>query len=123
MNHFGQLGSGLPSPAQEINGVVSCRHPLDTLHACAHTPPCTPRHTTADGLLEGPTADSCEKGGRYMPYNPRFTYRKEVQDYLRSCEHLLVAATSPLPFTEDEVAMIGAYVAEVQKIFAVSMAK
>lgn len=78
-------------------------------------------HTNADGLLEGPTADKCEKGGLLMSDNPVFAYRREIQDYLRSCEHLLAAAvTSPQPFTKEELAMVGYYAAEIQKILPVS---
>ena len=58
-----------------------------------------------------------------MPDNPFFAFREEVQDYSRSCEHLLAAATTPPPFTQDELAMITHYVAEVQKMLAVSTAK
>ena len=55
--------------------------------------------------------------------NPVFAYRREVQDYLRSCEHLLAAAATSAPFTQEEMAMIGYYAAEVQKILAVTTAK
>jgi len=51
--------------------------------------------TNADGLLKGPTADKCEKGGRPMANSPFPAFRKEVQDYLRSCEHLISAVISP----------------------------
>jgi hypothetical protein len=51
-----------------------------------------------------------------MSDNPVFAYRREVQEYLRASEHLLAAATSRPPFTEEELAMIRYYVAEVQKI-------
>lgn len=78
-------------------------------------------HTTADGLLEGLTADSCEKGGR-MSDNQVLAYRQEVQDYLRSWEHLLAAAAA-LPFSEEELSMVGYYAAEVQKILPVTTAK
>jgi hypothetical protein len=55
-----------------------------------------------------------------MADNPVFRYRQEVQDYLRSCEHLLSAATTPPSLTEEELAMIGYYVAELQKLLPVS---
>jgi hypothetical protein len=58
-----------------------------------------------------------------MSDNPVFAYRDEVQVYLRSCDYLLAAATTPPPFTHEERAMIGYCVAEVQKILAVSTAK
>jgi hypothetical protein len=58
-----------------------------------------------------------------MPSNPVFTYRREVQDYLRSCEHLLAAASAPPPLTQEELAMVQYYVAEVQKILPVSVGK
>ena len=57
-----------------------------------------------------------------MSDNPFLAYHREVQDYLRSSEHLLAAAaTSQL--SEEELAMVGYYVAEVQKILPVSTAK
>ncbi len=55
-----------------------------------------------------------------MSENPIFAYRPEVQDYLRSCEHLLVAATEPPSLTVEELAMIGYYVAQLQKLLPVS---
>jgi hypothetical protein len=58
-----------------------------------------------------------------MSDNPVFAYRREIQDYLRSCEHLIAAASNPPPFTQEELAMIGYYAAEVQKILAVPTAK
>lgn len=80
-------------------------------------------HTPADGLpQEGPTADKCEKGGRLMS-DPFFPFRKEAEIYFRSCENLLSAATAPPPFSQQELAMIGHYVAEVQKLVAVSAKK
>ena len=56
-----------------------------------------------------------------MSDNPVLDYRREIQDYLRSCEHLVVAASTPPPFTKEELAMVGYYAAEVQKILAVSV--
>ena len=53
-------------------------------------------------------------------HNPVFDYRREVQDFLRSTEHLLSAATAPPSLTEEELAMIGYYVAELQKLLPVS---
>ena len=55
-----------------------------------------------------------------MSDNPVFAYRREVQDYLRSCEHLLSAATTSPSLTDEELAMIGYYVAEVQKILPIA---
>ncbi len=55
-----------------------------------------------------------------MSDNPILAYRREVQEYLRSCEHLLVAATEPPSLTEEELAMIGYYVAQLQKLLPVS---
>jgi hypothetical protein len=53
------------------------------------------------------------------PHNPLLAFRHEVQAYLQASEHLVVAASSPPPFTEDELAMIRHYVAEVGKILPV----
>lgn len=53
-------------------------------------------------------------------YNPILDFRPEVQIYLRASEHLLAAASSSPPFTEDELAMIKHYMAEVGKILPVS---
>jgi hypothetical protein len=77
--------------------------------------------TPADGLLEGLTGDSCEKGGRHVG-QPSSPYRREAQAYLRSCEHPLAAAATS-QFSEEELAMIGYYAAEVQKILPVLIAK
>ena len=55
--------------------------------------------------------------------NPVLAYRREIQDYLRSCEHLLAAATSSPPFTQEKLAMVGYYAAEVQKILPWPTAK
>ena len=58
-----------------------------------------------------------------MSDNPVLTYRKEIRDYLRSSEHLLAAANSFPPFSEEELSMVRYYAAEVQKILPVSTAK
>jgi hypothetical protein len=58
-----------------------------------------------------------------MSDNPVLAYRREIQDYLRSCEHLLAAAATPPSFTHEELAMVTYYVAEVQKILPVTTAK
>ena len=55
-----------------------------------------------------------------MSHRPIFDYRREVQDFLRSCEHLLAAAASPPSFTEEELGMIGYYTAQLQKLLPVS---
>ena len=54
-----------------------------------------------------------------MSDNPVFAYRHEVQNYLRACEHLLAAATTSPPFTQEELVMMRYYAAEIQKILAV----
>lgn len=50
-------------------------------------------------------------------------FRQEVQFFLRSCEYLLSASTTPHspPFTQDELEIIKYYVAEVEKLLAVSI--
>jgi len=48
--------------------------------------------------------------------------REEVRRYLQGCEYLLAAASSPVPFTEEELAVIKYYAAEVGKILPVSTA-
>ena len=58
-----------------------------------------------------------------MSDNPILAYRKEVQEYLRSCEHLLAAAISPPALSEEELSMVKYYAAEVQKILPVTTAK
>lgn len=55
--------------------------------------------------------------------DPFFPFRKVVELYFRSCENLLAAATVPPPFTQQELAMIGYYVAEIQDFLAVSTRK
>ena len=58
-----------------------------------------------------------------MSDNPVLAYRQEVQDYLRSCERLIAAAISFPSFTQEELAMIGYYAAEIQKILPVPAGK
>jgi hypothetical protein len=57
-----------------------------------------------------------------MSDNPVLAYRREIQEYLRSCEHLLAAAATS-SFSEDELAMVRYYAADLQKIVPVSTAK
>ena len=49
-----------------------------------------------------------------------FPFRNAVEGYFRGCENLLDAATVPPPFSQQELAMIGHYVAEIQKFLAAS---
>ena len=59
-----------------------------------------------------------------MSDNPVLAYHREVQQYLRSCEHLLSAlATSPFSLSEEELSMVQYYAAEIQKILPVTTAK
>ena len=58
-----------------------------------------------------------------MSDNPVLSYHQEVQDYLRSSERLLAAATSFPAFSEEELSMVRYYAVEVQKILPVSAAK
>ena len=58
-----------------------------------------------------------------MSYNPVLSYHQEVQDYLRSSERLLAAATSFRTFSEEELSMVRYYAVEVQKILAVPTEK
>ena len=51
-----------------------------------------------------------------------FALREDVKRYLSGCEYLLAAASNPPPFTEEELALIKYYVAEVGKIPSVSTA-
>lgn len=46
------------------------------------------------------------------------SFRPEVQDYLRSCEHLLSVPVAPHnpPFTEEELLVVNYYAAEVTKM-------
>jgi hypothetical protein len=57
-----------------------------------------------------------------MSNSPFFPYREEVERYLRSCEDLLAAATTS-PFSKEERAMMGYYVAEIQNLLANSLQK
>ena len=57
-----------------------------------------------------------------MATHPKSDLREEVYQYLRGCEHLLAAANSPPPFTDEEVAIIKYYQDEVGKIRAGSTA-
>jgi hypothetical protein len=66
--------------------------------------------------LRRPHRRHCEKGGRTMATYPNSALREEVQRYLTGCEYLLAAANSPQPFTEEELAIIRYYAAEVGKI-------
>jgi hypothetical protein len=50
-----------------------------------------------------------------MSDNPILTYHREIQDYLRSAERLLAAAATSA-FSEDELALVKYYAAEVQKM-------
>lgn len=76
--------------------------------------------TSADGLLKGPTADSCEKVGCAMASHTDSDLSEEVYRYLNGCELLLAAASRPQPFTEEELSIITYYQAEVRKILWVS---
>jgi hypothetical protein len=70
--------------------------------------------------LEGPTVDTDEKGGCPLSDTPSFSFRKEVQDYTRSCEYLLSSAgngDNP-PFTPDEQWIVAYYQAELGNLFA-----
>ena len=58
-----------------------------------------------------------------MSVIPILTYRRKIQYYLRSSEHLLAAANSLPRFTEEELLMVGYYAAEIQKTLAVPIAK
>lgn len=51
--------------------------------------------------------------------------RKEVQDYLRSCEHLLGIAAAPSnpQFSEDELHIIAFYMEELTKILTPQLTK
>jgi len=48
-------------------------------------------YTSADGLLEGLTADSCEIRRAPMADSPRTAVQNQIQDHLRSSERLLSA--------------------------------
>ena len=74
--------------------------PVDTLLSCAQSVILTP-YTSAAGLLEGPTADSCEKGGPMLncllpPSEKKFrtTSASEphqiVREYIQASEQVLI---------------------------------
>ena len=52
---------------------------------------------------------------------PPMSYRKEVQEYLRSCEHLIAAALqlNHPPFSPEELEMVEYYAVEIAKMHAV----
>ena len=54
-----------------------------------------------------------------MPIYAALPYRVEVQNYIRSCEHLLCAriVSVSLPFTADEGRIVNYYAAEVAQKF------
>ena len=64
------------------------------------------------------TADTDEKGGCPMPESPLPHFRQEVQNYLRSCEHLLSVRAAPHnpPFSPEELQRMEYYAAEVDKM-------
>lgn len=53
-----------------------------------------------------------------MSESPLPHFRKEVQNYLRSCEHLISVPAAPQnpPFTPDELQIMEYYAAEVVKM-------
>lgn len=55
--------------------------------------------------MEGQSADSVRKADGMLPL------RREINDYSRSCEHLIAAAAviDALPFTQDEIQWITYY--------------
>jgi hypothetical protein len=57
----------------------------------------SPISTPADGLLEGLTADSFNERRSPMSDSAYPAMRREIQDYLRSCERLLAAALPTQP--------------------------
>src|SRR6476659_8799618 len=79
-----------------------------------------PNPTSADGLPEGLTADSCEKVGCAMNTHTNSDLSEEVYRYLNGCELLLAAASRPQPFTAEELSIIKHYQAEVGRILCVS---
>jgi hypothetical protein len=50
-----------------------------------------------------------------MSHSPLPSIRKEVQDYVNSCEHLLAAATMPTTpsFSKQELELLDYYAAEI----------
>jgi hypothetical protein len=74
-----------------------------------------------DGLLEGPSADSSQKGGGPMDFLSLY-FSKEIQDYLHSCENLLAALSTPSTASRvsmEEREMLRYSVAELQKLLVV----
>jgi hypothetical protein len=58
-----------------------------------------------------------EEGDWSMSLSASSSLRKEVQDYIRSCEHLLSAVIMPSkPLSQDELLVVQYYTAEVIKI-------
>jgi hypothetical protein len=55
-----------------------------------------------------------------MSDSPYPSMRREIQDYLRSCERLLAAALQPNhpPFSKDELDMVAYYGDEIAKMHA-----
>ena len=55
-----------------------------------------------------------------MLESPLPTFRKEVLNYLQSCEHLLAVPVAPYypPFTQDELQMVDYYAKEVAQMLA-----
>ena len=88
---------------------------LQSVGFSLHIPP-----TTADGLLEGPTADTDEKGGCPMSDSLVLSFRAEVRDFLRSSERLIAATVTSnyTPMTQDEREIVEYYLAEVGKMLA-----
>ena len=52
-----------------------------------------------------------------MSFSPLPSIRKEVQDYLNSCEHLLAAATTPRAprLSKHELELLEYYASEISK--------
>jgi hypothetical protein len=111
---------GKTKPTKDTKGLILAGNfHLDIVSPSVH--PILPlQPTSADGLLEGPTADSCEKGGSAMETNPNSALREEVQRYLRGCKDLVTAASSPRRFTIEEMAIIKYCEAEVGRISSAS---
>ena len=55
--------------------------------------------------------------------DPFFPFRNTVELYFRACENLIAAGTIPPPLTQQELAMIGHYAAEIQNFLAASTRK
>src|SRR5512132_710404 len=74
-----------------------------------------------DGLLEGPSAESSEKGGGPMDFLSLY-FSKEIQHYLHSCENLLAALSTPNTASRvsiEERELLRYSVAELQKLLVV----